>query len=91
MVRFGLGLLTVALVCLVSSKLSLAADTKDKTIVEVAAAADSFKTLVTAVKAAGLVETLSGEGPFTVLADRRGLQESAEGSTGRPAEAREQG
>jgi uncharacterized surface protein with fasciclin (FAS1) repeats len=68
MVRFGLGLLTVALVCLVSSKLSLAADTKDKTIVEVAAAADSFKTLVTAVKAAGLVETLSGEGPFTVFA-----------------------
>ena len=40
----------------------------DKTIVETAIAAGSFKTLVTAVKAAGLVETLSGEGPFTVFA-----------------------
>lgn len=38
------------------------------TIVEVASANDSFKTLVTAVKAAGLVETLSGKGPFTVFA-----------------------
>jgi uncharacterized surface protein with fasciclin (FAS1) repeats len=31
-------------------------------------ASDQFSTLVTAVKAAGLVETLSGEGPFTVFA-----------------------
>jgi len=37
-------------------------------IVETAIAAGSFKTLVTAVKAAGLVETLSGKGPFTVFA-----------------------
>jgi len=37
-------------------------------IVEVAASAGSFNTLVAAVKAAGLVETLSGEGPFTVFA-----------------------
>jgi len=37
-------------------------------IVETAVAAGSFKTLVAAVKAAGLVETLSGEGPFTVFA-----------------------
>lgn len=37
-------------------------------IVEVASNADAFSTLVTAVKAAGLVETLSGEGPFTVFA-----------------------
>jgi uncharacterized surface protein with fasciclin (FAS1) repeats len=40
----------------------------DGTIVEVAAANGSFNTLVAAVKAAGLVETLSGKGPFTVLA-----------------------
>lgn len=39
-----------------------------KNIVEIAAAADQFKTLVTAVKAAGLVETLQGPGPFTVFA-----------------------
>lgn len=37
-------------------------------IVETAASAGSFNTLVAAVKAAGLVETLKGEGPFTVFA-----------------------
>lgn len=37
-------------------------------IVETAIAAGTFNTLVAAVKAAGLVETLSGAGPFTVLA-----------------------
>jgi len=37
-------------------------------IVETAIHAGSFKTLVTAVQAAGLVETLSGPGPFTVFA-----------------------
>ena len=42
--------------------------TCDKTIVEVAAANKDFSTLVAAVKAAGLAETLSGKGPFTVFA-----------------------
>jgi uncharacterized surface protein with fasciclin (FAS1) repeats len=42
--------------------------TNPGTIVEVASANSSFKTLVAAVKAAGLVETLSGQGPFTVFA-----------------------
>ena len=37
-------------------------------IVGVAAGNENFSTLVAAVKAAGLVETLSGEGPFTVFA-----------------------
>ena len=37
-------------------------------IVSVAAGAGSFNTLVAAVKAAGLVETLQGAGPFTVFA-----------------------
>lgn len=37
-------------------------------IVDTAVANGSFKTLVTAVKAAGLVETLKGAGPFTVFA-----------------------
>jgi uncharacterized surface protein with fasciclin (FAS1) repeats len=40
----------------------------DKNIVETAIAAGSFQTLVAAVKAAGLAETLSGPGPFTVFA-----------------------
>ncbi len=37
-------------------------------IVEIAVASGSFKTLVTALTAADLVETLSGPGPFTVFA-----------------------
>jgi uncharacterized surface protein with fasciclin (FAS1) repeats len=37
-------------------------------IVDTAVAAGSFKTLVTAVKEAGLVETLKSPGPFTVFA-----------------------
>jgi uncharacterized surface protein with fasciclin (FAS1) repeats len=40
----------------------------DKTVVEIAAGNPDFSTLVAAVKAAGLAETLSGEGPFTVFA-----------------------
>ncbi|HEX6316811.1 MAG TPA: fasciclin domain-containing protein [Gemmatimonadaceae bacterium] len=42
--------------------------TPTKDIVETAVAAGSFKTLVAAVQAAGLVETLKGKGPFTVFA-----------------------
>ncbi|MEM1134167.1 MAG: fasciclin domain-containing protein, partial [Pseudomonadota bacterium] len=38
------------------------------TIVEVASGNEDFSTLVTAVTAAELAETLSGEGPFTVFA-----------------------
>lgn len=41
---------------------------EQSTIVEIAAGDDTFSTLVAAVTAAGLVETLSGEGPFTVFA-----------------------
>jgi len=37
-------------------------------IVDTAVSAGSFETLVAAVEAAGLVETLKGEGPFTVFA-----------------------
>ncbi|MFO0611682.1 MAG: fasciclin domain-containing protein [Polyangiaceae bacterium] len=39
-----------------------------KDIVDTAVSAGSFKTLVAAVKAAGLVDTLKGTGPFTVFA-----------------------
>lgn len=39
-----------------------------KDIVDTAVAAGSFKTLVAALQAAGLVDTLKGEGPFTVFA-----------------------
>ncbi len=47
---------------------SFVAHPADKDIVDTAVGAGSFKTLVAAVKAAGLVETLKGEGPFTVFA-----------------------
>lgn len=40
----------------------------DKNIVQTAVAAGEFKTLVTAIQAAGLAEALSGDGPFTVFA-----------------------
>lgn len=40
----------------------------DKTIPETADGAGTFKTLLAAAKAAGLAETLGGEGPFTVFA-----------------------
>ena len=59
-----------------------AADEKD--IVDTAVGAGSFKTLVAAVKAAGLVETLKGDGPFTVFAptdkafDKLGKEKIAE-------------
>ena len=43
-------------------------ETAQADIVETAMNAGSFKTLVAAAKAAGLVETLKGKGPFTVLA-----------------------
>ena len=44
------------------------ASASQKDIVDIAASAGDFDTLVTAVKAAGLVDTLKGEGPFTVFA-----------------------
>jgi uncharacterized surface protein with fasciclin (FAS1) repeats len=46
--------------------LSISAMAQD--IVDVAVKAGSFKTLVAAVQAAGLVDTLKGPGPFTVFA-----------------------
>ncbi|WP_238903603.1 fasciclin domain-containing protein [Clostridium sp. YIM B02506] len=39
-----------------------------KDIVDIATGDNRFKTLVTALKAAGLVDTLKGQGPFTVFA-----------------------
>jgi transforming growth factor-beta-induced protein len=41
---------------------------QQKDIVDTAVAAGSFKTLAAALQAAGLIETLKGEGPFTVFA-----------------------
>lgn len=51
-----------------SKSYTTTASTAGKDLVAVAAGADEFKTLVAAVKAAGLVETLQGKGPFTIFA-----------------------
>ncbi|MBK6567570.1 fasciclin domain-containing protein [Candidatus Aalborgicola defluviihabitans] len=48
--------------------LGVAFSAQAKDIVDTAVAAGSFKTLVTALSAAGLVDTLKGPGPFTVFA-----------------------
>ena len=45
-----------------------AKDGKSKDIVDVAVAAGQFKTLAAALQAADLVDTLKGDGPFTVFA-----------------------
>ena len=42
--------------------------TSNQTIVQIAQANPNFSTLMTAVQAAGLVETLSGQGPYTLFA-----------------------
>ena len=47
---------------------SVKAEEATKDIVDTAVAAGSFKTLAAALKAADLVDTLKGKGPFTVLA-----------------------
>ena len=44
------------------------ADNHAKTVVDIAIGSPDHTTLVAAVQAAGLVETLQGEGPFTVFA-----------------------
>ena len=66
-----INILTITALVATSGFLAVAqADTKpaSKDIVAVASGAGSFNTLVAAVKAAGLVETLQGAGPFTVFA-----------------------
>jgi uncharacterized surface protein with fasciclin (FAS1) repeats len=54
--------------CSANKDTAAATCTAGKDLVAVAAGADNFKTLVAAVKAAGLVETLQGKGPFTIFA-----------------------
>lgn len=51
-----------------TTALSAPAFAADMDIVETAVSAGTFTTLVAAVEAAGLVEVLQGEGPFTVFA-----------------------
>jgi uncharacterized surface protein with fasciclin (FAS1) repeats len=75
--RLGKVFLTAAMVAVLSSSVSFAQDNPmvggapmltTRNIIENAVNSADHTTLVAAVQAAGLVETLSGEGPFTVLA-----------------------
>ncbi|MDH4477660.1 MAG: fasciclin domain-containing protein [Verrucomicrobiaceae bacterium] len=59
-----LAALTLSIVPLINTTAKAA----DETVVAIAAGNADFSTLVAAVKAADLVETLSGAGPFTVFA-----------------------
>ena len=66
-------LTVVALLAAFASPAAFAGDcplskSQSKDIVDTAVGAGSFKTLVTAVTKAGLVDTLKGKGPFTVFA-----------------------
>jgi uncharacterized surface protein with fasciclin (FAS1) repeats len=61
------GILAIA-IALVSMVSSASAAPTNKTIVDIAAGDSKFSTLVELVKEAGLAETLSGPGPFTLFA-----------------------
>lgn len=58
---------TIAIASLLAAPAAMAGG-MSKDIVDTAVGAGSFNTLVAAVQAAGLVETLKGDGPFTVFA-----------------------
>lgn len=67
----GVAVVAIALGCVASVRAAdkcAASGAKAKDIVDTAVAAGSFKTLAAALNAGGLVETLKGEGPFTVFA-----------------------
>lgn len=67
----GIGLLALAILTLGALSRPAQAQAGDRAsgdVVETAIAAGNFKTLVTALQAADLVDPLKGEGPFTVFA-----------------------
>ena len=61
-------LLIVAQFALVATQASAGDYTKKKDIVDTAVSAGQFNTLAAALDAAGLIDTLKGDGPFTVFA-----------------------
>ncbi|MGK2947145.1 MAG: fasciclin domain-containing protein [Acidimicrobiales bacterium] len=64
----ALSMAALALGGIAVSPAASAQDPECQTIVEIAAGNEDFSTLVTAVTEAGLVDTLNGDGPFTVFA-----------------------
>jgi uncharacterized surface protein with fasciclin (FAS1) repeats len=67
-ILFSAAVVIAAVVLLGFTNTQPAAQDKPKDIVDTAAGAKDFSTLVAAVKAAGLVDALKGKGPFTVFA-----------------------
>ncbi len=61
-------MVVAAALAVVVAPAAVRAGSHSKDIVDTAVAAGSFKTLATALEAAGLVDTLKGPGPFTVFA-----------------------
>ena len=61
-------LVAAATLALSPALLSAGAEAGKKDIVDTAVSAGKFNTLAAALKAAGLVDTLKGQGPFTVFA-----------------------
>lgn len=61
-------IVSLAALSLLAGALTILAQAAPQDIVETAMSAGSFNTLTKALKAAGLVETLKGAGPFTVFA-----------------------
>jgi uncharacterized surface protein with fasciclin (FAS1) repeats len=59
---------TFAALAVAAVATTIPANAQQKDIVDTAVGAGSFKTLAAALQAAGLVETLKGNGPFTVFA-----------------------
>jgi uncharacterized surface protein with fasciclin (FAS1) repeats len=85
---FGGNMKKIVLSLLISFGMLLAVLAQDMpaTVVDIAANSPDHTTLVAAVQTAGLVETLSGEGPFTVFAPTNAAFEAALKSMGITAE-----
>ena len=66
--NFRLGLTSALMALVFATGASRAGEMAQADIVDTAVSAGQFNTLVAAVKAAGLVDTLKGDGPFTVFA-----------------------
>jgi uncharacterized surface protein with fasciclin (FAS1) repeats len=68
-VTFGLAAVALGVALSLAQSTARAEEQKaSKDLVDTAVAAGQFKTLAAALKAAGLVDTLKGDGPFTVFA-----------------------
>jgi len=66
--HYKFGTLILLLLGLLVSQIGCKETAEQKDVVDTAVGAGDFTTLVTAIKAADLVETLKGKGPFTVFA-----------------------